>query len=210
MRNLDILVTEKGTIELNKIGYARVSSLEQNIDRQIQVLERQTTKIFTDKESGTSRKRQGLKELLDYIRTDDIVVVTELDRLSRNNEQLTEIMGIIQSKGATLEVLNFPSLLGIKDDNLRKLLNNLILEIIKYQAQAERDRIRERQRQGIELAKKRGRYKGRKPLFKRDDKKLIHAFDLYLGGKTDKEVEEMTGINRVTFRRYRLKYNIKR
>jgi resolvase len=210
LRNLDILVTEKGTIELNKIGYARVSSLEQNIDRQIQVLERQTTKIFTDKESGTSRKRQGLKELLDYIRTDDIVVVTELDRLSRNNEQLTEIMGIIQSKGATLEVLNFPSLLGIKDDNLRKLLNNLILEIIKYQAQAERDRIRERQRQGIELAKKRGRYKGRKPLFKRDDKKLIHAFDLYLGGKTDKEVEEMTGINRVTFRRYRLKYNIKR
>lgn len=195
---------------MNKIGYARVSSLEQNIDRQIQVLERQTTKIFTDKESGTSRKRQGLKELLDYIRTDDIVVVTELDRLSRNNEHLTEIMGIIQSKGATLEVLNFPSLLGIKDDNLRKLLNNLILEIIKYQAQAERDRIRERQRQGIELAKKRGRYKGRKPLFKRDDKKLIHAFDLYLSGKTDKEVEEMTGINRVTFRRYRLKYNIKR
>lgn len=195
---------------MNKIGYARVSSLDQNIDRQIQVLEKQTTKIFTDKESGTSRKRQGLKELLDYIRTDDIVVVTELDRLSRNNEHLTEIMRIIQSKGATLEVLNFPSLLGIKDDNLRKLLNNLILEIIKYQAQAERDRIRERQRQGIELAKKRGRYKGRKPLFKRDDKKLIHAFDLYLGGKTDKEVEEMTGINRVTFRRYRLKYNIKR
>lgn len=195
---------------MNKIGYARVSSLDQNIDRQIQVLEKQTTKIFTDKESGTSRKRQGLKELLDYIRTDDIVVVTELDRLSRNNEHLTEIMGVIQSKGATLEVLNFPSLLGIKDDNLRKLLNNLILEIIKYQAQAERDRIRERQRQGIELAKKRGRYKGRKPLFKREDKKLIHAFDLYLGGKTDKEVEEMTGINRVTFRRYRLKYNIKR
>lgn len=195
---------------MNKIGYARVSSLEQNIDRQIQVLERQTTKIFMDKESGTSRKRQGLKELLDYVRTDDIVVVTELDRLSRNNEHLTEIMGIIQSKGATLEVLNFPSLLGIKDDNLRKLLNNLILEIIKYQAQAERDRIRERQRQGIELAKKKGRYKGRKPLFRRDDKKLIHAFDLYLGGKTDKEVEEMTGINRVTFRRYRLKYNIKR
>lgn len=195
---------------MNKIGYARVSSLDQNIDRQIQVLERETTKIFTDKESGTSRKRQGLKELLDYIRTDDIVVVTELDRLSRNNEHLTEIMGIIQSKGATLEVLNFPSLLGIKDDNLRKLLNNLILEIIKYQAQAERDRIKERQRQGIELAKKRGRYKGRKPLFKRDDRKLIHAFDLYLGGKTDKEVEEMTGINRVTFRRYRLKYNIKR
>lgn len=195
---------------MNKIGYARVSSLDQNIDRQIQVLERETTKIFTDKESGSSRKRQGLKELLEYIRTDDIVVVTELDRLSRNNEHLTEIMGIIQSKGATLEVLNFPSLLGIKDDNLRKLLNNLILEIIKYQAQAERDRIRERQRQGIELAKKRGRYKGRKPLFKRDDKKLIHAFDLYLSGKTDKEVEEMTGINRVTFRRYRLKYNIKR
>lgn len=195
---------------MNKIGYARVSSLDQNIDRQIQVLKPQTTKIFTDKESGTSRKRQGLKELLDYIRTDDIVVVTELDRLSRNNEHLTEIMGIIQSKGATLEVLNFPSLLGIKDDNLRKLLNNLILEIIKYQAQAERDRIRERQRQGIELAKKKGRYKGRKPLFRRDDKKLIHAFDLYLSGKTDKEVEEMTGINRVTFRRYRLKYNIKR
>ena len=84
-----------------KIGYARVSSKEQNLDRQLQALE-SVSKVFSDKMSGATTERPQLQALLDYIREGDIVVVAELDRLGRNNKDLTEIMNIIQQKGATL------------------------------------------------------------------------------------------------------------
>ena len=83
--------------------------------------------------------------------------MSELDRLGRNNKEITSIMNQIQDKGATLEILNLPSLNGIQDDNLRRLLNNLIIELFKYTAENERKQIRERQRQGIELAKEKGK-----------------------------------------------------
>ena len=144
-----------------KIGYARVSTTDQNMDRQLEQL-KHIDKLFQESISGVSKDRPQLKAMLDYIREGDIVVVTELERLGRNNQELTEIMNQIQTKGATLEVLNLPTLRGIEDDNLRRLLNNLILELYKYQAQAERERIKERQAQGIKIAKAAGVYTGRK------------------------------------------------
>ncbi|MCC9891294.1 recombinase family protein, partial [Streptococcus agalactiae] len=108
-----------------KIGYARVSSADQNLDRQLKQLDN-VEKIFQESISGASRERPQLIAMLDYIRDDDIVVVTELERLGRNNKELTEVMDEIKSKGATLEVLNLPTLRGIEDANLRRLLNNLI------------------------------------------------------------------------------------
>lgn len=147
---------------MTRIGYARVSSREQNLERQFELLERaEVKKIFSDKLSGKDNNRPQLKEMLNYIREDDIIVVSELDRLGRNNKEITSIMNQIQDKGATLEILNLPSLNGIQDDNLRRLLNNLIIELFKYTAENERKQIRERQRQGIELAKEKGKYKGR-------------------------------------------------
>ena len=134
-----------------KIGYARVSSKEQNLDRQLQALE-SVSKVFSDKISGATTERPQLQAMLDYIREGDIVVVAELDRLGRNNKNLTEIMNTIQQKGATLEVLNLPSMSGIEDTNLRRLINNLVIELYKYQAESERKRIKERQAQGIALA----------------------------------------------------------
>ncbi|HAK1498802.1 TPA: recombinase family protein, partial [Listeria monocytogenes] len=134
-----------------KIGYARVSSKNQNLDRQIESLQG-VSKLFSDKISGQSLERTQLKAMLEYIREGDIVIVTELDRLGRNNKDLTDIMNQIQQKGATLEVLNLPSMSGIEDENLRRLINNLVIELYKYQAESERKRIRERQQQGIELA----------------------------------------------------------
>ncbi len=150
--------------------------------------------------------------MLDFIREGDIVVVTELDRLGRSSKELTELMNQIQQKKATLEVLNLPTLKGIEDDNLRTLINNLIIEIYKYQAESERKRILERQRQGIAIAKREGKYKGRKPLFNdtEPDERLQYAFDLFLSGKTDKDVQRITNINRETFRRYRKKFGIER
>ena len=194
---------------MSKIGYARISSADQNLSRQLEQL-KGCEKIFQEAASGASKERPQLQALLGYIREGDIVVVSELERLGRNNQELTEIMAAIQAQGATLEVLNLPTLRGIEDDNLRRLLNNLILELYKYQAQAERERIKERQRQGIVLAKAQGKYQGRKALYTENDERLQHAFDLYLQGYTDRDVSKLTGISERTFRRYRDKFHIKR
>ena len=194
---------------MTRIGYARISTSDQNMARQLEQLN-QVDKLFQETISGANKDRPQLQAMLAYIREGDIVVVTELERLGRNNKELTEVMNDIQAKGATLEVLNLPTLRGIEDDNLRRLLNNLILELYKYQAQAERERIKERQAQGIAIAKTQGKYKGRKALFSDDDGRLQHAFNLYREGYTDKGVARLTGINERTFRRYRDKYRIKR
>lgn len=180
-----------------KIGYARVSSADQNLDRQLKQLDN-VEKLFQESISGASRERPQLIAMLDYIRDGDIVVVTELERLGRNNKELTEVMDEIKLKGATLEVLNLPTLRGIEDANLRRLLNNLILELYKYQAQ------------GIAIAKAQGKYKGRKALFSADNSRLQHAFSLFLSGKSDRDVAKLTGINERTFRRYRKKFDIHR
>lgn len=195
-----------------KIGYARVSSKEQNLDRQLEALQGvSVTRVFSDKASGQSADRPQLKAMLDYIRDGDIVVVTELDRLGRNNKDLTDIINEIQQKGATLEALNLPSMSGIQDENLRRLINNLVVELYKYQAESERKRIKERQAQGIELAKKKGRYVGRKSKFQKDDPLLQRAFKLYQSKEyTLKEIESHTKIPVSTLKRYLKKYDIKR
>lgn len=195
---------------MSKIGYARVSSKEQNLDRQLEALQ-SVSKVFSDKASGQSTERPQLQAMLDYLREGDIVIVTELDRLGRNNKDLTEIMNAIQQKGATLEVLNLPSMTGIEDENLRRLINNLVVELYKYQAESERKRIKERQAQGIELAKKKGRFTGRKSTFQKDDPLLQRAFNLYQSKEyTLKEIEHHTKIPVSTLKRYLTKYGIKR
>lgn len=149
-----------------KIGYARVSSTDQHLDRQIEKLKAERCeKIFEDKFSGASKERPVLRQLMSFIREGDVVLITELDRLGRNSADLTEIMNEIQQKKATLDVLNLPSLRGIEDENLRRLLNNIIIELYKYQAESERKRIRERQRQGIALAKISGNIKAERSCF---------------------------------------------
>ena len=192
-----------------KIGYARVSSKEQHLDRQLAAL-KDVDKLFTDKLSGANTNRPELQKMLAYIREGDIVLVTKLDRLGRNNQDLTKIMNTIQNKGATLDVLNLPSMTGIADSNLRQLMTNLIIELYKYQAESERKRIIERQQQGITLAKRQGKYHGRKPQYAKDDPRLQHAFKLYQAGMSDVDAARNTGIKRTTFIRYRKKFNIKR
>lgn len=196
-------VFQKEVIKMARVGYARVSSNEQSLNRQLKALE-SCSKVFQEKVSGKDIKREVLASMLDFLRSGDIVVVCELDRLGRNSRDLTTIIETIRNKGATLEILSFPSFNGIQDINMRELLNNLILEIYKYQAESERTRIRERQLQGINLAKKQGKYHGRKPKFSSfDDPNLQHAIELYESGNyTMKAVSTMTQIPVATFSRY--------
>ena len=100
---------------------------------------------------------------------------------------------------------------GIEDENLRRLINNLVIELYKYQAESERKRIRERQAQGIAIAKQKGLFKGRKPNYQINDPLLQRAFELYQSKEyTLKEIEQHTRIPISTLKRYLQKHNIKR
>lgn len=186
-----------------KIGYARVSSTGQNLARQIELLKNAgATKIFTEKQSGAEIKnRPKLLEMLDYIREEDIVIVAELDRLGRNTKNLDYIINTIQNKGASLQILNLPTT-QTQDPNLNRLLNNLILELYKYIAETERQKIKERQKQGIELAKQQGKYKGRKRKYTKDSPQIMQAFKLLDKGYSIRKSAESTGINYQTLRNY--------
>nr|WP_254907350.1 recombinase family protein [Enterococcus sp. 7E2_DIV0204] len=137
---------------------------------------------------------------------------TELDRLGRNNKELTETMDLLRTNGVTVEILNLPSFKDIKDENLRQLLNNLILELYKYQAESERRSIRERQRQGIEIAKKNGVYKGKPVIYTKDtkdpQKKLVYlkVVELLEKGVSKTEISRKTGISRPTIYGIEKKY----
>lgn len=194
-----------------KIGYVRVSSSDQNPQRQLEKLKKiGCKKIFQDKVSGVQKERPGLIAMLSYIRDDDVVITTDLDRLGRDNDDLTNILEEIRRKGASFEAMDLPSTSGIRDKNIRRLINNVIIEVYKYTAENERRKIRERQRQGIDIAKKEGRYRGGQFKFNRDDPRLQLAFRFYMEGKSIREVSALTGIATATFNRYKKRYGIKR
>ena len=112
-----------------KIGYARVSTVDQNLVRQIvRLKEEQVDLIYKEKLSGKDMERPQLKRLLKRLTSEDEVYVVSLDRLGRNSDDITRIINQITIKGAFLNVLDLPTFEGIKDHNLKRLLTNLILE----------------------------------------------------------------------------------
>lgn len=146
-----------------KFGYARVSSKDQNLARQIEALTNAGCKrIFQEKQSGKNiQDRLELNKLLNTIHEEDIVVVLSLDRLSRNSADIKILLSQIERKGATFDILDLPSFSGVEDLNLRRLLNNLVIDLMSYIAEHERAKIRERQAEGIKLAKERGAFIGK-------------------------------------------------
>lgn len=190
-----------------KIGYARVSTSDQNLDRQIVALKNSgAQKIFEEKISGKNIERPQLKALLDYIHDDDIVTVLSLDRLGRNSKDLTEVIDQIRRKGAVLDVLDLPTFAGVEDGNLRALLTNLVLEIYKYTAEEERRKILSRQRQGIKIAKKKGIYKGRKKEYSPTGAKRFLYNGVVNGlkeGKSIAQISREVGIERIQVYRIR-------
>ena len=146
-----------------KFGYARVSSKDQNLARQIEALTNAGCKrIFQEKQSGKNiQDRPELNKLLKTIHEEDIVVVLSLDRLSRNSADIKILLSQIERKGATFDILDLPSFSGVEDLNLRRLLNNLVIDLMSYIAEHERAKIRERQAEGIKLAKDRGAFIGK-------------------------------------------------
>lgn len=143
------------------IFYARVSSKGQNLDRQlVRAKQVKADKIFTDKFSGKSTNRIGLKKLLDFIREGDTVEVVSLDRLSRNYQDIQHLVQQFKDQKIKLIVDDLPQT-NTGNNLVDQFMLDMMLNLMSFVAQNEREKIRERQQQGIEQAKKRGVYKGR-------------------------------------------------
>jgi DNA invertase Pin-like site-specific DNA recombinase len=140
------------------IGYIRVSSVEQNTERQLEGVV--VDKVFTDKCSGKDTKRPQLAAALDYARDGDIFVVHSMDRLARNVEDMRRMVRELTARGVAVRFVK-ENLTFTGNDSP---MNNLMLTMLGAFAEFERALIRERQREGIAIAKAKGDvYKGRKP-----------------------------------------------
>ncbi|MEM7061114.1 MAG: recombinase family protein [Pseudomonadota bacterium] len=139
------------------LGYARVSTDDQNLDAQADALTvAGAERIFADKISGAARKRPQLDQLLDQLRPGDVIVVTKYDRLARSLRDLLDIVEAIKERGG-----GFRSL--AEDIDTTTPAGRLIFHVFASIAQFERERISERTREGLEAARKRGRIGGRPP-----------------------------------------------
>lgn len=139
------------------VGYARVSTNDQNLETQLeQLTSADCTKIFQEKESGVRGDRPQLNAMLEYIREGDTVIICKLDRLARSIRDLLNTFDAIEKKGANFKVLN-------TDINTSTPTGKLQLSILGAVAEFERNIMLERQAEGIAKAKASGKYKGRKP-----------------------------------------------
>ncbi|EAG2961865.1 recombinase family protein, partial [Listeria monocytogenes] len=195
-----------------KIGYARVSSTDQNLDRQMEALERAgAEKIFQEKMSGKSMtERLELKKALQFIREKDILIVESLDRLGRNYDDIVQMVQQLDQKEIGLIILNLPILnQEMGDPNLQKLIRNMIVQLLSWTAQNEREEIKRKQRQGIEIAKRKGHYKGRPVKYSAEakdprDRMTYHVIVNKLKQEEPiKKIAENTGVTRDTV--YRIK-----
>jgi DNA invertase Pin-like site-specific DNA recombinase len=141
----------------HRIGYRRVSSISQSTVRQLEGVK--LDKVYEDRLSGKDTNRPQLQAALDYCRDGDTLVVHSLDRLARNTEDLLRIVRQMNAKGVTVEIMHPPMTFRGGDDPTSVLM----LTILSGVATMERALIRERQREGIDLAKARGVYKGGQP-----------------------------------------------
>lgn len=199
-----------------KIGYARVSSVDQNIHRQIEVLEAfGAEKIFREKQSGaTLNNRNVFKEVLEFVRSGDQLIVESIDRLGRNYDEVIETVNFLKKKEVQLIITSLPMMSeAIGNPLLDKFMKDLIVQILAMIAEQERTEAKRRQAQGIAIAKSKGVYKGRPILYApnaRDPQKRLvyHRVVAMLNdGVAISKIAKEVGITRQTV--YRIKNELK-
>lgn len=176
------------------IGYIRVSTLDQNPDRQLEGI--RVDKLFTDKASGKSLERPQLMLLLDYARDGDTVVVHSMDRLARNLEDLRRLVSTLNHKDVKVQFLK-ENLIFTGDDSA---MSTLMLSLMGAFAEFERSLIKERQKEGIALAKQRGVYKGRKKALSIEQAEQM--FEKLERGHSKASLAREFNISRETFYQY--------
>lgn len=200
-----------------KIGYARVSSKEQNLNTQIAYLKQQGVDeqmIFIDKCSGVVplEEREGFSQLLVKARASDVLHVYKLDRLSRKAEHLKHIIRQLSDKGVQVCASDVPELTSVPD-NMRNMVTDIVVSILSYVSETEREFIKERQRKGIELAKKQGKFKGRRKKYSSDSPdpqgRLIynHIVDDLKAGHAIRKTAEKYGVGTATVQRIKKEIN---
>lgn len=187
-------------------GYIRVSSKEQNVDRQMDaLLELGINKrnIFTDKQSGKDFERPAYKRLMKKLKHGDLLIIKSIDRLGRNYDEILEQWRIItKQKQADIFVIDFPLLDTRKKENdlTGTFVADLVLQILSYVAQTEREFIHRRQAEGIASAKKRGVKFGRESQPLPDNFEKVKQ-DFQSGKLSVRQAAEMCGMSSSTFYR---------
>lgn len=181
-----------------RIGYARVSSVDQHLDRQLaQFKERGIEKIFTDKVSGKNTDRPGFQQMMEFVREGDELYVCSMDRMARNLKDLLSITETLQDKGVSVHFLK--ENISLVPTGEKSALTKLLMAMIGAVAEFERSLILERQREGIEQAKKRNVYKGRVPI---DQETIEKARQMVNDGMSKVVVAKKLGIGRTTLYKY--------
>ncbi len=188
-------------------GYIRVSSKEQNIDRQMAALLKEGLEkkhIFIDKQSGKDFDRPSYKRLLKKLKKEDVLIIKSIDRLGRNYAEILEQWHVITKvKQADIYVIDFPLLDTRKKNNdlTGTFIADLVLQILSYVAQTEREFTHQRQAEGITAARQRGVKFGRKPI--ELPKNFYEAMDKYKTGQISyRQAAELCGMAPSSFYRY--------
>ncbi|MBE7106359.1 recombinase family protein [Bacillus cereus] len=198
-----------------KIAYARVSTLEQNLNRQIQTLkEFGAEKIFTEQKSGVSvHNREAFQEALQFVRSGDTFMVEAIDRLGRNYDEIIQTVNYLEKKEVKLIITSLPIMAeAIGNSLLDKFIKDLIVQILAMIAEQERTETKRRQAQGISIAKQKGVYKGRptiySPTAKDPQKRLVYnrVIEMLKNGEAISHIAKENGITRQTV--YRIKHAI--
>lgn len=177
-----------------RIGYIRVSSLEQNTSRQLEGIE--LDGVYEEKISAKDTNRPRLQELLGFVRRDDVVVVHSMDRLARNLDDLRDIVKKLTQKGVKVQFIK-ENLTFSGDDSA---MSQLLLSVMGAFAEFERALLKERQREGIELAKKRGAYKGRQKCLSTEQ--ILAVQEALNVGVAKARIARNLGVSRETVYRY--------
>lgn len=190
-----------------KYGYARVSSTEQNLDRQILALKEFVSEenIVVDKASGKNTEREGYQALKGRLglREGDTLYVTSLDRLSRNKEDIKQELQWFKEKKIRLKILDLPtSLVKVPEGQqwILEMIQNVLIEVLSSIAEQERLTIRKRQREGIDAAKKAGKHLGRPVLSVPDNFAEVYS-QWKRGNITARKAMEMLGMKSASFYR---------
>ena len=179
------------------VGYIRVSTLDQREDRQLEGVE--LDRRFIDHVSGKDMRRPQLTALLSFVREGDTVVCHSMDRLGRNLDDLRKLVFGLTERGIRVEFRKENLIFTGEDSPMA----NLLLSVMGAIAEFERQLIRERQREGIALAKKRGVYKGRPATL--DSEAVSSLMSRLNAGERPSVVARDIGVSRMTLHRYRTK-----
>lgn len=178
---------------MSKIGYARVSTREQNLDSQIDTLKDYgCERIFSEKVSGRKYQRTELDKALDYMREGDTLVLTKLDRLGRTTKQLIELSQYLEDQGIDLEIIDM-------NINTKDAMGKMFFTMMSAFAELEANLLSERTKKGLDAARARGRSGGRPKTPEGKEKVLLSLYDSK--SYTINEIIKMTGLSKGTIYR---------